>query len=219
MDFGVLAVVVIVLALTFLYESHYRSKRRTAWSEVATRYGLRFAADEIHGTIAPFGIRVWEETRGAGKSRYTVTMWRFSFDGPTTMPHALSITPEGLLQKLGKFVGGEDVQLDLPDVDSRMIVRGEHPEHIRSWAQQPLVARALRNLVRSDAEKWSLTNYELILEDRRRPHTAKEVGDLLIEYLELAEGFAGVKGDTQPFNDHLNMKAIPTMPSSSDEVW
>lgn len=146
MDFVVfVALMVIFLVVVSFVQSAAKKKRQAAWQLAANTLGMNYDGEKITGTVGGVDLRVQIEVRGTGKSRteYTVVVLRLAGD----LPAGLWIAAEGFMSKVTKYLGSQDVQLGLPEIDPKLMVKGKDENEVRQWAQQAQIARSLSELV------------------------------------------------------------------------
>jgi len=139
--------------------SYYRRERAgRAWSNFARAHDLEYSPG---GWMSRFGlageyrgeaVQVRTEKRGSGRNRNTYTV--YSVELPSTVPMDLVMYDEGLFSKLGKFFGGEDIEVGRPELDDAFIIRGGGAAEIREFLDRDSVAGALLEVyaVSSDLE-------------------------------------------------------------------
>lgn len=146
MEFAISMAVMLMCLLGVLgVYAAYQAKRKQTWALVAQRLGLQWTGSEIQGSLNDVTVRVCIETRSYGNSRQNVTVMRASLDG--NVPLGLSLLRENVLRKIGKVVGMQDIQLDLPGLDEKLMVRATSEDEVRRWAQRADVSRGLVDLV------------------------------------------------------------------------
>lgn len=149
-----------VLALIISIANH--KKRVQAWKRLADEFGLTFDGESISGSIRDVALSVHTRTRGAGKHRTTFTIITADLD-VNVVPPGLTICCEGLMIKAGKLLGGGDIELDIPELDSRMFIRGRNKAAVRKWAQRPDVLRGLSDIV-DLAPTFNIESHRVTLE-------------------------------------------------------
>ncbi len=186
----ILLITVAILAL-FAFAHFYDAKQRNdAWTLVAKRLGLSFPSDAIAGKLEGVELSVRTISRGVGKSRQDFTVIMLKISG--TLPAGISIEPEKALDKLAKLIGSEDIQLGLPTLDSKLLVRASNENKIRSWAKRPGVERALRRLVTLSSYTFHVTGGHLIFERRGIMTNAKDLESLIRELVAITRDFSQV---------------------------
>ncbi len=130
------------------------------WERAARELGIELVSDKtMRGDIDGIEVRIAIERRGSGSSKPAYTTWIAYLSRP--LPAGLSIQPSGMAMKL---LGGKDVQLGLPDLDERLIVRAQNAAETREWASQEHVKAALTELAGLDA-KFVLRDARLRIEE------------------------------------------------------
>ena len=146
MSLALFAVIMIVsLTAPYLYE-HWRGN---SWQELAKRRKLSWfdtGKGTISGSVNGVQVSASAEVHGWGKSRHIRTTIEVSYPG--TVPHDLSLSPEGLFAKLGKMVGGQDIQIGDPELDRAFLIKGAFEEEVRPFLQEPRARTALLAIYR-----------------------------------------------------------------------
>lgn len=141
---GYISLLVIVCAAVFYFISWMDRRREKCWRRVGESRGLRYddsgSYPKLGGTIN--GVTVVAEVIRVQKN-YAV---RVTARPSTTLPEGLFIRPEGLFQKVGKALGGEDIQVGDLQLDKRYIFQGQDPIKTRELIKHPAVKDALLSL-------------------------------------------------------------------------
>ncbi len=129
-----------------------RKKQRANWILVSDSLGLEYVDDyfnpSIVGSLEGFQVHVCVEARGGKNSRQQVTVFKVNI---ADLPQDLSIEDEWVGAKVAKLFGSQDVQLGLPKLDSRLLIKAQDADAVREWAQGEGVAKGLRKLSNLDA--------------------------------------------------------------------
>ena len=151
MSATVIIAIVLVVALfgvgALLATSTPRDASR-AWFDVASRYSLHYRSTnteagkmlQLEGRLEGVSVEVETEPSKDGE-RIVATVARARFSRP--LPEAFELVHEGMIQKLSKLGGAQDIEVDLPDVDGMFVIRGSDPEAIRRLLQADRVRQAL----------------------------------------------------------------------------
>lgn len=172
-----------LIFVAFLIYAYYRTKENARkWSLVADRLGLNhvrgssWEVGNIIGTLEGFQVQVSTFTRGSGKNRRTYTRVE------TTIRPALCAglqiyreTP--IFSSLGKFLGGQDIQVGDKRFDDRFIIKASDE-------------RAALQLLSGDARE-RLLSYD------------KSIGALNLESARLELTESGVVSDPQRLEEIL----------------
>ena len=145
----------IILGIFFVFAvlgfaAYRRRQAYNAWREFALSNDLSFGASNwfggftLNGEFQGESIRVRTVTRGGRKNRKTYTVYSVSL--PSSVPMGLVMYDESLFSKLGKFFGGQDIQVGRPQLDDAFIIKGNDPGRIRNFLDNDMVAAALLNL-------------------------------------------------------------------------
>ena len=148
MDFGM----TIVLFLAFLAASlginvWVRQRQGDVWKEVARELGLIFIAGgwfsnpTIHGLHRDHRVDVRNEVVRHGKSRTIYTVVEVALG--TEVSRGLQVYREGVFQKMGKVIGGEDIQVGDSALDEAFIIKGVPEPRAVSILTDPSVKSAL----------------------------------------------------------------------------
>jgi hypothetical protein len=145
--FFIIGIVVFVVAMIVLGARHNRVVRET-WQQFASRYKLKFMGTTYGGISGYFGsaeIRIHTITRGSGKNRSTYTQFHATI--PVPMPDGLVLYKEGLFSRLGKMLGGHDVQVGDPEIDNAFIIKANDLLGTHRLLTVPHVKKALLYIV------------------------------------------------------------------------
>ncbi len=145
MDFFIfVAVLVGFVAFVSFVKANAKKKRVAAWTLAAEALSLMYDGEKISGMVGGVALSVQVEVRGSGKSRteYTVFILRLA----DNLPAGLWIAAEGFLSKVTKYLGSQDVQLGIPELDPKLMVKGKNEDEIRQWAQQSHITQSLSEL-------------------------------------------------------------------------
>jgi tetratricopeptide (TPR) repeat protein len=143
--FIIIAAVVIVVAVS--------QARRTdeAWSSVAQQLGLNFTPGALfrsrvmEGRLQGLAVRVDTFQRGSGKSSNTYTRFRIRY--PRQLGLGLRLTKDSFFSGIGKFFGGQDIELGDAQFDADVIVKATDPEAVRRFLTPPRRLRIHRLLM------------------------------------------------------------------------
>jgi hypothetical protein len=131
-DFGVVFPLVVVVAILVGHTVVY-ARRGRAWEAFARDHGLTLRGSGrpvIEGRYHDAQIRVRLVYRGGGKSKRAVTEYRVNVR--ERMPAGFSVAKEGLLDRVGKFIGGKaDATIGDPELDEALWVQGDDMDTIR----------------------------------------------------------------------------------------
>lgn len=119
----VIAIAGFVIAMIALGARHQKAIREN-WANFARRNKLQYMGSTHGGMSGWYGscqVRINTITRGSGKNRSTYTQFHGTIAAP--MPAGLVLYKEGLFSKLGKMVGGQDVQIGDAAIDNAFIIK------------------------------------------------------------------------------------------------
>jgi hypothetical protein len=137
----------ILLAISVLAYVAWRNQRRKeVWAKFAARNGLRHDDTRMWGDVREIPVSIFTETRGSGKNRSTYTVFEAAIPG-SGLPLNLHVYREGVLSKVGKVFGGDDIELGIPEIDDRVIIKGLDVGEVRSYLSRPDVSRGLSDLI------------------------------------------------------------------------
>lgn len=163
--------------------SYYRRKRAgQAWSNFAYAHDLEYSPggwlsrSGLAGEYRGEAVQVRTEKRGTGRNKKTYTV--YSVELPSTVPMDLVLYDESLFSKLGKFFGGQDIEVGRPELDDAFIIRGGGVAEIREFLDRDSVAGALLEVyaVSSDLE---LEHRTLSIDHRGLARTSDQLKDHL----------------------------------------
>lgn len=121
--FFVIGIIGFVILMIVLGARHQKAIREN-WANFARRHKLQYMGTTYGGMNGWYGsaqIRIHTLTRGSGKNRSTYTQFHATIGAP--MPAGLVLYKEGLFSKLGKMVGGQDVQIGDAALDNAFIIK------------------------------------------------------------------------------------------------
>lgn len=123
--FFILIVVGLVIAAVVWGAKHQKAIREN-WAAFAARNNMQYMGTTFGGMSGWYNrvaIRINTITRGSGKNRTTYTQFHGTIASP--MPHGLVLYKEGFFSKVGKMLGGQDVQVGDPAIDNAFIIKAE----------------------------------------------------------------------------------------------
>lgn len=126
----------------------HSKKIRERWALFAQQNGLTYsggisatATPHISGWYGRTHVTINTITRGSGKNRSTYTQFHSHVNVP--MPQGLNLTREGMFSKVGKFFGGQDVQLGDKQLDDAFIIKAHDVMGAFNLMRIPQVKQAL----------------------------------------------------------------------------
>ena len=154
MEQGLLALVVVVATVAVGgFYLKWRAARRQRWGEFARSRGLHDGGGSpgrVFGVLDRTVVALNEETRSAGKSRYTVTKASAFFSLP--LPDGLNVTAEGLGAGFAIALGGQDIQVGHRDADDTLRIQATDETATRELFAHAAVRRALTDFIPSERE-------------------------------------------------------------------
>lgn len=167
-----LFVIFIGLAVPMVGFGIVNARRRMAeWTAFAQDKGLtvqgRWPDISMHGALdgSPFSLRQWRT--GSGKHVHHHLHVSVPLSGHFG---DLSVTPEGLMAKLGKVFGGQDIQIGDSTFDGAFIVKCSQPEQAANLLPPP-ARDALHSASRNMPGSGEVGLYEGALHFRREGWT------------------------------------------------
>ena len=123
----ILAVLVCVIVIAISYLQKRASQN--AWGELASRLGLQytpgnlFKFPSITGTYRTRNLTLDTFTRGTSKNRTTYT--RIVMEVNNSLQRSMKVYQETVFSKVGKLLGGQDIQIGNEQFDQRYIIKGQ----------------------------------------------------------------------------------------------
>lgn len=109
-----------------------------------------FALWEMNGRINGVPVRILEDRRSSGKNSQRFTRFEAKFS--KSLDLGLMITSESFFSKIGQtFLNQKDIQTGNAELDSRIKVRGQSEDRIRSLLSTPEIQQALVEAYRTDS--------------------------------------------------------------------
>jgi len=127
-----IAIVVIVVA-AFIIQ---RQQRDNAWKQLATDVGGEFIsggafrASKVQAHIKQWTLTLDTYTLSAGDSTTTFTRLRSGLQNKVGLQFKLF--REGLVGKLDKALGGQDIEIGVPDFDDAFVIQGSDPARMQA---------------------------------------------------------------------------------------
>lgn len=144
MEVAIFFGVLLVIGGVAIFAKHRHSAN---WQKVAKRLGLGFEDStwlghpRLYGKFRDVDVDVMIETVGHGNQKQVYTEVQAPVSG--LAPRGLTVYREGLFQKLGKAIGGEDIQVGDAELDKAFIIKGEDPRAVVELFRHPSLKRAL----------------------------------------------------------------------------
>ncbi|MFB6350330.1 MAG: hypothetical protein ABEN55_00805 [Bradymonadaceae bacterium] len=178
MEGGLVLVGGLFLVAILGYSFYRRQKAAQAWENFANIHDLSYHPGGWFGQFGMAGdyreesVRVRTEKRRSGKNSKTYTV--YSVELPPTAPMDLVMYDERLFSKLGKLVGGQDIEVGRPEFDDAFIIKGGNPDQIREFLDRDTVADALLE-VHVAATDLHLEHGTLTVEHRAMAKSGEEL--------------------------------------------
>lgn len=147
----IVPIVLIFFGAIIAFSIHANKKARERWMGFAAHYGLHAtaggfgSASHMSGWFDGVYVHIGTVTRGSGKNRHTYTQFQAMIEG--ALPYGLQVYQENFGSKVGKFFGGQDIQIGDQQLDNSFIFKGNDPGQVQHFVTQPLVREALFRLV------------------------------------------------------------------------
>ena len=131
-------------------------KRQQLYRDSAAALGLECFASGKYGVPRLMGryrgheVVVDQEIHGSGKHKTTYT--RFKAQPLKPLPMGLNVSKEGLGGKIGKFFGGQDIQVGDQRIDDALLIKGKSEMEVQKWFQQPGFGQAVVRLVNQGSQ-------------------------------------------------------------------
>lgn len=142
--FVVMAIVGGVIALV-IWSVNHQKKVRENWRQFGLTHGLNIQGSPnrpfIQGWMGSVYVTLNTEVRGSGKNRTTYTQFHATINAP--MPSGMQLYKEGFFSKVGKVLGGQDVQLGDSAMDTAFIIKGNDLLGIHNLLRNPHLKKAL----------------------------------------------------------------------------
>jgi hypothetical protein len=141
--FFFVAIFVVIIGISW-WSKHRQS---TNWKTVAHEFGLQFIEGGIfsnpsmYGTYRGAQVNVETEVSGSGKNKSVYTVVEVALSG--LVPINMEVYREGFFQKMGKAIGGDDIQVGDADLDKAFIIKGADEDKIRKLVTNPKVKARL----------------------------------------------------------------------------
>ena len=121
--------------VAFLAAKKQMDATNAAWADVGQRLGLTLAPwtmssrPDLSGAVDLLGVRVTIEQRGSGNSKKSYTVFRVAYPDAGVQ---IAIGPETAFNRIGSWLGVEDVQIGDPLFDEAFAVAGD-PASVVAW--------------------------------------------------------------------------------------
>jgi hypothetical protein len=201
---------VLLLGGGFAWSVMKSAKRRANWAVLAESLGLDHLDDILVGMLDGFLVTVSVEQRGSGKSRHEVTV--FKTDIEANLPAGMAIVSEGIISKVTKMFGAEDIQLGLAELDPKLMIQAQNADEVREWARRENVRLGLGQLSKLTA--FRLQDETLSFEIRGALADTDQVRMKLQELVSIA---ALISPEKIQDEDDLVLDGADDAPDSGDD--
>ncbi len=177
-----MGVVVAIIVIVLLVNAQVQHRRDTAWKQFASSRQLGWANGQIAGVVSGCTVAMFTETRGQGRSRYTVAIVRCSL--PDVFSSRFALERETLGQKLIQLVSGPDHQVGDPKLDAAFLL-----SNVDGGARRVLSDRHAREALLDYVDRYPsmrIGNGVLQLEQRSVPSDEAGLSALLQDALTLS---------------------------------
>lgn len=163
------------------------------WQVLAAELKLKYVpaplwgVGHIEGSYNGFNVLVDHYKKGSGKNRrtYTKIITRFN----KQLPSGLKIYQEtAILSDIGKFFGGQDIEINAPKFDDTFIVKGEPEEAVRRLLTPPVRGALLRY---NDVTDLCLDEDAIIHRERGLARDAGHIRHILDAQNKVAKALCG----------------------------
>ena len=150
-------IILVVFGVIFWFSKQTKDRQNTAWKEFAQSHGLTFSpaglfsGAQIGGTYADVDIILHTERRNRNNASKTVTVAEAHFT-PGSLPTGLSIIRETLFEKAAKAFGGQDIEVDDPELDALVLIQCPDEDVALELLEPPRVRLLLYQLFQSRSE-------------------------------------------------------------------
>ena len=193
-----------VFGFGFAAAEHTRKRRNRLWSAAADALQLEFVPGTgfsgrpvLYGTLRGVPVNVNVRVYGSGKNQQTYT--RVDAELPRDTPENLVISKEGFFSGVGKFFGGQDIQVGIPKVDDAFVIKANDEQDVAELMRHegmlpPLVALCAQRGGIAGGQAW-VEAYGFV-EDQGK------VGAMLDQVLDVVEA-------TETALGHPSARALP----------
>ncbi len=111
----------------------HRQQWQSAADELSVTYypGTMGALGNLSGEFGGHRIAVSTFTKSSGNSNQTYT--RYHFEYRRRIDVEMKMTPQGVLNQIGKMFGLQDIEVGNPSFDDRVLLRGSDPDAVRQY--------------------------------------------------------------------------------------
>ncbi|MEZ4462625.1 MAG: hypothetical protein R3E66_23445 [bacterium] len=181
-----LVFILCLFAVMSVYQVSANARRRKRWQDLARRLGLTYHNDQIAGSLDGVPVVVTVVIQGSGKAKEVFT--RLTVQIPGKLPAGLEITSHQLSSKLLDSEGA--IELGRVALDQNLLVRGEDPDEIQTWANQETVKFSLLRLATLPLGPSKLSDNKLVVESYNATLDNDELEDALHDLVALVRGIA-----------------------------
>ena len=183
-----------LLVAISVYQTLANGRRRKRWQDLARRLGLTYHNDQIAGFLDGVPVVVTVVVQGSGKAKVVFT--RFTVQIPGILPAGLEITSHQLSSKLLDSEGA--IELGRVALDQNLLVRGEDPDEIQTWANQETVKFSLLRLATLPLGPSKLSDSKLVVESYNAMPDNDELENALYDLVALVRGIVPKVGVSTP---------------------
>ncbi len=177
----ILLIIVAVVGITITLQQ----KNARAWKDLAARLGLEvgpvkfFFMPTVSGSYRAHELRLDTFTRGSGKNSTTYTRVMLALANPGGMQ--LELSGENVFSKIGKALGGQDIETGDAELDGRYVIKGQPESAVLrilmqiNLRQRRLEVKGLHVKVNGDTLYYERRGIE------SNPETLRALIDLLVD--------------------------------------
>ena len=142
---------VLFMVGALLISTRIQKARLAKWKTFAEEHELEFLDGTwpspaiVRGKSNGVTIEITTEVHGSDRNKKVYTRYRAWFS--RQLPKGLTVTSEGVMAKLAKVFGGQDIQLGDPAADRLLRIKGNNEDSVRKFLNQPHVLRAVLEFV------------------------------------------------------------------------
>ncbi|MFH1465748.1 MAG: hypothetical protein ABIO70_15280, partial [Pseudomonadota bacterium] len=127
--FFIVLIGLVVVAAVVKSSINTQQARARAWGQFAASRGLTFheaplgGTPRISGTWGGVPVTLALEYQGSGKNRTAYT--RATARIQAALPRGLTVSAEGFADRFIKLLGGQDIQVGLPELDQKLRIKAD----------------------------------------------------------------------------------------------
>jgi len=145
-------VMLLVIGFFLFLAKKQREKRENTWRNAGQAIGFTYVEPfnwagypRLNGNRDGVPVDIDVVMRGSGKNKQVFT--RATSPSPIQLPKGLKVTKEHLFDGFTKFLGGQDIEIGLPSIDDKLLIKGRDEEEVRQFFRNARVRQTCVNLV------------------------------------------------------------------------